>query len=140
MSEGTALLLSWLRYGEKDLEPRYVPRALEALARLEADWVTLTASSRPGDVLDILSLVAATIQTELPEELGLATYVALLQPLPPHVLKLAALEILRTHAYRSMPLPSEFIGSDAVREWKATLTWMPAQLARWRRRLQENSN
>ena len=126
MSDGTALLLSWLRYGESDLDARYVPRAIEALARLDADFVTLSAASEPGEVLDILHMIASVIQTELPEEMGLTAYVMLLQPLPQHVLRAAALEILSTHSFRTMPLPAEFLRSGPAKEWAVVVShFMP---------------
>jgi hypothetical protein len=141
VTEGTALLLSWLRFGETELEQRYVARAVEALARLEADQVTLSAPSEPGEVLDILHMIASTIQTELPEEMGLTAYVALLQPLPTHVLSLAAMEILQTHSYRTMPLPAEFLQSLPAREWRAVcdhfMPFVKGQRARLERRLQQ---
>jgi hypothetical protein len=139
VTEGTALLISWLRYGDRNLEQRYVLRALEALARLEADMVSLSAPSEPGEVLDILHTVASTVQVELPEELGLTAYVSLLTPLPTHVLSLAAMEILRSHSYRTMPLPAEFLASQAAKEWAAVKAWLPGQLRHWRARL-SNSN
>jgi hypothetical protein len=135
VSDGTALLLSWLRFGKTPLEARLIPRALEALARLDADLVVHSAASQPDEVLDMLHMVASVVQVELPETLGLTAYVALLQPLPPHVLKAAALEILNTHVYRTMPLPGEFIASDAAREWKQTSTSMRKLIAHWQAEL-----
>jgi len=139
VSDGTALLISWLRFGDRDLDARYTPRALEALARLEADQVELSRPSMPGDVLDVLHMVASTVQVELPEEIGLTAYVHLLQPLPLHVLKAAALEILRRHAFRTMPLPAEFLKADAAREWEYASAWLQQSIVRWRKKLQQNS-
>jgi len=114
---------------------RYVPRAIDALDRLAADMVPLTAASEPGEVLDILHMVASTVQVELPEELGLTAYVSLLQPLPTHVLSMAAMEILRTHTWRTMPLPAEFLQSEAAREWGYVVVWLPQFIAHQRTRL-----
>lgn len=135
MSDGTALLLSWLRFGETPLEQRLIPRALEALARLDADLVVHSAASQPDEVLDVLHMVASVVQVELPEELGLTAYVALLQPLPPHVLRAAALEILQSHLYRTMPLPGEFITAPAAKEWKQTSASMRKMIAHWQAEL-----
>jgi hypothetical protein len=135
VNEGTALLLSWLRYGESELDAKYIPRALDALDRLAADMIVLSAPSETGEVLDILHMVASTVQVELPEELGLTAYVSLLQPLPTHVLSMAAMQILRTHTYRTMPLPAEFLQSEAAREWAAVVVWLPQFIAHQKKRL-----
>ena len=110
--------------------------ALEDLARLEADLVQLNANSSPGEVLKVLNMVAATIQTELPDELGLTAYVAVLHEVPPHVLHAAALELLCRHAFRTMPLPAEFLGAPAVSSWATARAWLLAMINRGRRELE----
>lgn len=137
MSEPTARLLSWLRYGDRDLDAALVEPALDALAQLEADRVWLSNPSLPGDIVDVLQMVASTIQTELPQEMGLTAYIAILQELPPHVLKAAAIEILKKHSFRTMPLPAEFLATDAVREWGYTSPYLKRSIPRWRKQLEK---
>ena len=135
MSDSTASLISWLRYGDQSLDARHVPRALEALVRLESDLVVLSEPSEPDQVTNILHMISSVIQVEVPQDLGLTAYVCLLQPLPSHVLQAAAMEILHNHSYRTMPLPAEFLNSQAAKEWRAVTAYYPKLIANWRRRL-----
>ena len=132
MDDETASLLSWLNYGEKNLEPHQIPRALELLARLETDLQVLAQPSQPGEVLDILEMMANIIQVDQPVDAALKAYVSLLQVLPSHVLTASAMRILRTHTYRTMPLPAEFLQGPEAREWEAIVTYIPQQVARHR--------
>lgn len=129
-SDGTALLLSWLRFGETPLETKYLARAVKALEKFLADLAEWSRPSEAGEVLDVLELVARTIQVELSEDDGLIAYVAILMPFPPHVLKQAAIDVLRTHTVRTMPLPAEWLATGAVREWTIGAESM-AKLARF---------
>ena len=125
MNEHDALLISWLNFGEKGVPRETIPEAIAALERLQSDALYLSRPAEPGDVLDALSTVAAVIQVELPEEHGLKAYVALLQEMPAHVLGMAVLEVLRRHTYRTMPLPAEFLATQAVKEWSWVKDWFP---------------
>jgi len=132
VDDETASLLSWLNYGGKNLEPHQVPRALELLARLQADLQVLAQPSQPGEILDVLEMMANIIQVDQPVDAALKAYVSLLQPLPSHVLSAAAMRILRTHTYRTMPLPAEFLQGPEAKEWQAIAEHMPQQIARHR--------
>lgn len=135
MSEGTALLISWLRFGESPLDERYIPRAIDALTRLHFDLATLDKGSDSDDIIKILRMVANTVQVEMPEEDGLVAYVALLQHLPRHVIQLAALDVLRTHTYRTMPLPAELLASTEVASWLIAISWIRKFIGIWKEEL-----
>ena len=98
--------------------------------------VRVSRPSTPDEVLEAVSTVAATIQVELPEELGLTVYVAVLQEIPWHVLKQAVREVLRVHAYRTMPLPAEILAAPAVSSWATARAWLLAMINRGRRELE----
>jgi hypothetical protein len=136
VSEPVALLLSWLRFSKKELDPCYARQGIEALTRLEADLVGLTAASEPGQVIAILEAMATVVQVAMPEDIGVKAYVALLQHIPPHVLELAMLEILRSHEYRTMPLPADFLKCGEVTMWKAAEPWLRKMCGEWKRQLQ----
>ena len=124
MSEGRALLISWLRFAREPLPDRYVPRAITVLTEIKHE---LAAMKRPADaeeIVQVLSMTAATLQVELPEEDGIVAYVAVLQDVPQHVLHMAMKEILRTHSYRTLPLPSEFLATPSVVAWKSSARWL----------------
>ena len=80
-------------------------------------------------------MLGATIQVEMPEDAGLTAYTAILQHLPRHVLRLAALEILRTHTMRVLPLPGEFLATQVVSEWGVVVKWIPKLCAHWKEEL-----
>lgn len=124
MTDATASLLHWLRQDGTELPLAQLPAAIDALSRLDAELVGASRGSQPGEVLDLLGLVASTLQVELPEELGLTAYVALLQKLPPHVLKQACFEVLGEHTYRTMPAPAAFLDTPVARSWALTLPLM----------------
>jgi len=81
-------------------------------------------------------MIAGVIQVELPEEMGLTAYVQLLQPLPVHVLRLAGMEILKKHSYRTMPLPAEFLQSEPAREWAVVVSHFMPGIRMYRQRLE----
>lgn len=131
------MLISWLRFGESPLDPAYVPRALAALERVAVAFTEIDTGSEPGEVIDVLHMVATTIQVELPSEVGLDAYVALLQPLPLHVLRLAAYEIMQTHTMRTLPLPAEFLKTTEVVSWYVARRWLPMMLCQWEMQLKK---
>jgi hypothetical protein len=135
VDDETASLLSWLNYGEKNLEPHQIPRALELLDRLDVDIGVWSRPSESVEILDILEMMANIIQVDQPVDAGLKAYVSLLQVLPSHVLSASAMRILRTHTYRTMPLPAEFLQGPEAREWQAIVDYIPQQIARHRARL-----
>jgi len=112
-------------------------KGLDTLTRLAFDFQHLKKSSSHQDVLAVIEMVAATIQVETPLDVGQTAYVALLQHLPKHVLREAALEILRTHKFRTLPLPAEFLDSEAVTNWKNIVDWFPKMIEDCRRKLQK---
>ena len=134
-SASTALLVSWMRFGETELDASLAGEAIECIARMEGDLVLLSRSSDPGDVIDMLQMIAATVQVDVPIEMGIKAYIALLQHLPCHVLELAALEILRTHSVRVLPLPGEILNTHAVQEWIVVSREWPKLCGQWKRRL-----
>jgi hypothetical protein len=106
---------------------------LEALDRVDEAIGDCVHGSDPVEVLTIIEMIAATVQVEVPQQAGLGVYVALLQPLPPHVLKLAALEVLAKHTFRTMPLPAELLATEIVGEWKAVVIWWGKMLPHWKK-------
>lgn len=121
---GTAHLISWLRFGLTELDQRYVPRAIAALEQVKANHLAMRAPATPEQLLDALTMIADTIQVELPEGNGLFVYVSLLGHLPAHVLKEAVLEVMRTHTYRTMPLPAELLKTEAAQRWEFSDIWL----------------
>ena len=130
-------MISWLQLSDQRLEATAVADAIESLVQLRAAQVTLAAPAQPDEVTAILTMLAETIQVELPERLGLSAYVAVLQELPRHVLEAAAIEILKTHAYRTLPLPAEFLATEAAREWAWVKDWLPRACEQWLARLEK---
>ena len=124
-------MISWLRFGETPLHERYHERALAALAALRLRLQEIDTPSEPEDVVHILHMVAETIQVEMPNELGMEAYQSLLQQLPKHVLRLAALDVLRQHSYRTLPLPAEFLASTEVESWAVAKRWLPRMIDKW---------
>lgn len=124
MNEGRALLISWLRFGTEPLADRYVGRAITALTEIKQELAAMRRPADPEEIVQILSMTAATLQVELPEEDGIVVYVAVLQDVPQHVLRLAMQEVLRSHGYRTLPLPSEFLAAPSVRAWEASARWL----------------
>lgn len=121
---GTALLLSWLRFGETPLESRHLKRAIASLEELLRIHEQTRAPATDEEILDALTMIADTIQVELPEKHGLFVYVALLQALPQRVLQEAVLEVMRTHSYRTMPLPAEILAAAPARDWPIHAEWI----------------
>jgi len=121
-----------MRHGEGDLDQHLIPQAVDDLQRLEWDLSHLAAPSDAKDIGKILAMISGVVQVDVPEDMGLEAYVQLLRPLPLHVLRAAALEILGTHTYRTMPLPAEFLQSRAAREWKAVIDHFIPMLRRHR--------
>lgn len=121
-NEESASLLNLMSSG-KNPRREQIPHALTVLDRLWLDFQQLARGSDHHDVLEVLEMVATTIQTETPQDVGQTAYVHLLQHLPRHVLREVAFEILKTHSYRTLPLPSEFLNSHTVKVWEDTLRW-----------------
>jgi hypothetical protein len=137
-NEESASLLSCLRFGEPATLTRDEAAAgLDTLIRLEFDFQYLKQPSNHNDVLIIIEMVAATVQVETPLDVGQTAYAALLQHLPRHVLRETALEILRTHKFRTLPLPAEFLDSETVTNWKNIVDWFPKMIEDCRRKLQK---
>lgn len=124
------MLISWLRFGETPLADIYLERAVKALTSLAASLPAHAKPAEPTEILDIMSMLASTIQVELPEEDGLMAYISLLQELPAFVVKEAALEVLRTHTYRTLPLPGELLQSRPAMAWKQERLWLE-KICRW---------
>lgn len=103
---------------------------------MQLDLDDLDRPSEPATVIEMLRVVAATVQVDAPEDRGIDTYVMLLHHLPAHVLQLAAVEILRTHTFRVLPLPAEFLNTRAVDEWLVVRDCWPRLLGHWRRDLE----
>ena len=132
----TARLIGSLRAGERpELDDGGREAAVESLDRVTAAIQYCVSGSGPVEVMTILEMIATTVQTELPEEHGLGVYLQLLQPLPPHVLKLAAIEVLSTHTLRVMPLPAEILNARIVGDWRAVVVWWAKMQPHWQRQL-----
>lgn len=121
---GTALLISFLRFSGEPLPDQYVVRAIAALERLGTEHEKLRTPAPPIEIIDALTMIASAIQVELPEEDGLFVYVTVLQGAPGFVLKEAMLEVMKTHTYRTLPLPAEILKARPAIEWTNTDRWM----------------
>lgn len=53
--------------------------------------------------------IAQVFRASLPEKTGLKIYISVLQDLPRAAFKEACRDVVRTHKYPNMPLPSQFI-------------------------------
>jgi len=76
----------------------------------------------PAAVVRTLEAVAGMFQVTLPEEEGLMIYTAILSELPEPLLKRAVVEVCKTHKFKTMPLPSEFL--DAVKDEAWQWRWL----------------
>lgn len=65
---------------------------------------------------------------ELPEEEGLFIYLNLLNDLPSTVFKDAVTKVMKTHTYRTMPLPGEIL--SAADDWRPAYQHMQEIIAR----------
>jgi hypothetical protein len=132
-------LISWLRFGETELDPADCGMAITMITGMEQGLQYLDRSSSDEEVLAILMVMASTIQVKMPEETGQKTYIHLLHHLPPHVLEAAAYEVLRTLTVKVMPLPAEILATAAVQEWIVVQNHWPKLCLQWRRRLEKIS-
>jgi hypothetical protein len=135
VSEPLARLITSLRFDPDQIDPEWCAPGIATLARHLDDFHRMSQPSTPADVGDMLELIASAVQVAVPEERGGAVYAALLQRLPAHVLRLAAMEILKTHRIRVLPLPAELLATEAVREWDILAECWPRLVLDWQRRL-----
>ena len=126
MPSGTALLISWLRFGKEPLDPRYKTRALQALTRLGEEHADYLRPADPEDIITAIEKVAMAFQVTVPEEDGLLIYAAVLSELPTPLLKKAVIEVCKTHRYKTLPLPAEFL--DAVQNEIWQWEWLKQNL------------
>lgn len=124
---GTGLLISWLRFGREPLDPRYHERALAALVRLEQQCQDYLRPSDPEDIINAIAKVAEVFQVSVPDEDGLLIYAAVLQELPTPLVKKAVIEVCKTHKYKTLPLPAEFLDAvkDDLWQWKWLAKTLP---------------
>lgn len=119
VTEPTARLISLLRFDPAALDPRYHAAALKRLTELQQQiqpWLAPPASDE--QIVRTLETIASTFQVSLPEEEGLMIYVAVLQKLSAQALKAAAVEICKTHKYKTMPLPAELLEAANKEQWQ----------------------
>ena len=122
--KGTASLISWLRFSLIPLDDRLVKKAIVTLEALKAQHLEIRKPATNEEFLEALMMIADTIQVELPTGHGLFVYTALLQKLPKLVLQEAILHVMKTHTFRTMPLPAEILAAPAVGEWEMTNIWL----------------
>jgi hypothetical protein len=135
VSASTARLLSWLRFGESPLDKELVPKAIAALDKLAADRAAFVQPASPEEILKLLEQVATTFQVELPSPDGLAVYIACLQGLPAPILRMAMIDVVKSHTYRTMPLPGEFLATNPAKEWQWQFDWLERTLTEKKFRL-----
>jgi hypothetical protein len=128
-----------MRFGETELDPRDAAGAVKLIERMEEGLVRISAPTPHRNVIDVIRMIAETVQVDMPEDMGLTVYVAILEHLPSHVLSAAAIEILTTHSVRVLPLPAEILATNAVQEWIIVEKHWPNLCAQWRRRLEKIS-
>lgn len=61
------------------------------------------------EIAGALEGIAQVFRASLPEKTGLKIYISVLQDLPRAAFKEACRDVVRTHKYPNMPLPSQFI-------------------------------
>ncbi len=122
--------MSWIRYSETPLDQRLVPRAIAALEELKYLHLEIRKPATSKQIADALLMIAETIQVELPEGQGLFVYNALLKKVPSFVLREAMVQVMKTHTYRTMPLPGEILQTPAVGEWEMVDIWLEKFCAR----------
>jgi hypothetical protein len=107
---------------------RYQTRIPEGIDPAEARAVLAPALDRarraldpagPEQITKALAAIADMLQVALPEEDGLALYVALLSKLPYPVLRQGMVRVAETHAWPRLPYPKEIL--DACRMPQAEL-------------------
>lgn len=118
MPSGTALLISWLRFGRGPLDQRYKERAHAALTRLATDYQDYLVPADPEDIIKAIEKVAMVFQVTVPDEDGLLIYAAVLSELSTPMLKRAVVEVCRTHKYKTLPLPAEFLAAASDEAWQ----------------------
>ena len=129
VSEGQALLISWLRFSRAPLDERYHDRALVALDAMRQSIRPYVDPATPEQIIDMLTAVANVLAVELPEEQGLALFVGVLDGISAKLLTKAAHHVLRTHKYKSMPVPHDFL--VPIQSDVGIYKWFDAKLAEW---------
>lgn len=109
VSAEQAHLISYLRFGREPADPELKPAAQHALAEVEQMLEPYCLPAEPHQILTLLTAVADALSVELPTDEGLALYIDVLSDTSYLLLKQATGHVLRTHAYKTMPVPHDFI-------------------------------
>lgn len=129
-------MISWLRFSREPLDPRYHERAKAALRKLENDCAEYFEPADPADIIKAVEKVAAVFQVSVPDEDGLLIYAAVLSDLPAPVLKRAVVTVCKTHKYKTLPLPAEFLEAAADEMWQ--WNWLRNLLPTLHKRIENN--
>lgn len=105
------------------------PRAIQALKKIRTDGAPYLTPSSPELIVRMLETVAQMFQVSLPEDEGLMLYTAILSELPEPLLTKAVTEVCKTHKFKTMPLPSEFL--DAVKDEAWQWRWLDQLLTKF---------
>lgn len=123
VTASTARLISTIRFAEKPIDAEAIPEALELLHDFQTKLDQLERSAQPAKILSLLEGVASAFQVELPTPTGLQLYVAALADFPIRILEQAAVEVLKSHRFKTMPLPGEFLDTEACKAWPRSRQW-----------------
>lgn len=140
VSDPAARLISWLKYGDAPLDSSLLPAARSIINKLEQDLDDISRPADENEIIEVLNMIADMIQVELPEETGLILYIQLLSELPRHIILEAGKEILKTHKYRTMPLPAHFFTTTAAQSWAWQSDWMRWCISHCRLKLGDRSH
>lgn len=121
MSNGIALLISWLRWSKEPLPEKYRARGRAALAQLRQTITDYLQPATSEAVIRSIDLLATTFQVSLPDEDGQMVYAAVLSEVSAPVLKNAVIKICKTHTYKTLPLPAEILkaAEEEMWQWRA---------------------
>jgi len=133
----TARLVSCLRWEPALITKDMIPSAIDALDKLMERFRTYSQPATEETILEVLRALSETIQVKLPSSTGRKIYVAILQELPAAILQLAMHHVMRTHAFKSLPLPADFLKSEPAVEWQTQSRWVPILVNKWKTELNE---
>ncbi len=128
-------MISWLRYADEPLDTDLLPAAHTQLNEIERKLAQWKQPASDEQLVECLQLIADTIQVTLPNENGLMVYIALLEDTPAEIVKQACIDTLKTHTYKTMPLPGEILQTYSFTSWQWQYEWLLACIEQCRKKL-----
>ena len=126
-------LLASLRLAPRTAVPdELLLTAIETLTIIDSKINEINAPCTGEEIANALKLMADTIQCELPEPQGIMVYAQLLYHLPSNVLKQACIYCLRTHKWRTLPLPAELLEAKPTVDYTSELKRIKDNIRTWK--------